>query len=156
MSGRGDQFFEDEFVLTNIMALMKTGALRVAFQERVLSDTTGQLDGRVRELVDWMVGKTQRQAGAVLDFMHAHTRAAAQEQLVGAGEYTRNPPLLVILGPSLTDCLWLQLGGRSSPAARSWWRRCSGTLRVWFQRTMAKHRCGLIAQSSPNPHLLFT
>lgn len=84
MAGRGDLFFEDEFVLTNILTLMQTGALRVAFQERVLADTTGQLDGRVRELVDWMVGKTQRQAGSVLDFIHAHTRAAAQEQLVGA------------------------------------------------------------------------
>ena len=38
---------------------------------------------QVRELVDWMVGKTQRQAGAVLDFMHAHTRAETKEQLVG-------------------------------------------------------------------------
>lgn len=38
---------------------------------------------QVRELVDWMVGKTQRQAGAVLDFMHAHTRAEMKEQMVG-------------------------------------------------------------------------
>jgi hypothetical protein len=31
-----------------------------------------------------MVGKTQRQAGAVLDYMHAHTRAETKDQLVGA------------------------------------------------------------------------
>jgi hypothetical protein len=39
---------------------------------------------QVRELVDWMVGKTQRQAGAVLDFMHAHTRAETRDQMIGA------------------------------------------------------------------------
>eukprot|EP01043_Picozoa_sp_COSAG02_P041643 COSAG02_NODE_3469_length_6691_cov_9.305218_2_plen_81_part_00 len=38
----------------------------------------------MRELVDWMVGKTQRQAGAVLDFMHAHTRAEVSDKMVGA------------------------------------------------------------------------
>ena len=61
----------------------------------------GRVSCSVRELVDWMVGKTQRQAGAVLDYMHAHTRAETKDQLVGAvgrtfesNRYEQTPPTM--------------------------------------------------------------
>ena len=81
MAGRGDAFFEQELSLSNLPSLLQAGALRSSFEQRVVANITADLDQRVRDLVDWMVGKTQRQAGAVLDFMHAHKRA--ETKLVG-------------------------------------------------------------------------
>lgn len=83
MAGRGDAFFEQELSMSNLPSLLRAGALRSTFEQRVVADITADLDQRVRDLVDWMVGKTQRQAGAVLDFMHAHTRVETKDQLVG-------------------------------------------------------------------------
>ena len=81
MAVRADAFFEEELVLTNLPSLlMNKDALRLRFEERVLADTTGQVDQQVRDLVDWMVGKTQRQAANVLDFLHA--RVVAQDRLM--------------------------------------------------------------------------
>ena len=47
MAGRGDAFFEQELALSNLPSLLKAGALRSSFQERVLADTTAELDQRV-------------------------------------------------------------------------------------------------------------
>jgi hypothetical protein len=44
--GRGASFFEDELALSNLMTLLKAGALRSSFEERVLADTTAELDHR--------------------------------------------------------------------------------------------------------------
>ena len=44
MSSRADAFFEEELVLSNIFALFRSGALRQAFEERVLRDTTAQVN----------------------------------------------------------------------------------------------------------------
>ena len=48
MASRGDAFFEQELSLSNLPSLLKTGALRSTFEERVVADTTAELDQRVR------------------------------------------------------------------------------------------------------------
>lgn len=48
MAGRGDAFFEQELTLSNLPLLLKAGALRSSFEERVVADTTIELDQRVR------------------------------------------------------------------------------------------------------------
>ena len=47
-AGRGDAFFEEELSLYNLPSLLKAGALRSSFEQRVVADTTTELDQRVR------------------------------------------------------------------------------------------------------------
>lgn len=61
-AARADEFFDEELQLTNALALLRSGQLQRAFQDRVLGDTTRQIDDRVRDVVDWMASKTQSQA----------------------------------------------------------------------------------------------
>jgi len=66
-----------------------------------------------------MVGKTQRQAGAVLDYMHAHTRAETKDQLVGAvgrtfesNRYEKQTLLLLFFILYILSCAPRSVGNR--------------------------------------------
>lgn len=57
---RGDQFFEETIRLSRLQDLMNSDKLRSMFEQQVVGDVSQQLDGKVHQLIDWMVEKSLR------------------------------------------------------------------------------------------------
>ena len=60
---RADDFFEDEFQITNIVSLLsgQTDGLRQKFETQVLGDSLKLVDDRTNDLIDWLMRKRSNQ-----------------------------------------------------------------------------------------------
>ena len=67
---RGQAFFDNTFKLSNIFTLAKPEEVRAKFEQEVTADFAGEIDSKVRSLIDWLVDKdlnTWYQVAAALD-----------------------------------------------------------------------------------------
>lgn len=68
---RADEFFEDEFQITNIVSLLsgQKDGLKRKFEAQVLGDSLRLVDDRTNKLVDWLMRKRSNQIGYACEFL---------------------------------------------------------------------------------------
>jgi GTP-binding protein EngB required for normal cell division len=79
---RGSAFFDERLRLSRIRELLNRERLRRDFEETVVADLPRQVERRIEEMVDWMVGAELRQWQDVMARLAAR-QAAHAERLVG-------------------------------------------------------------------------
>lgn len=82
MEDRGEAFFDDMLRIGRIPDLIRTKNFQEAFEEKVAADAGRQIEGRVSELVDWLVEQDLRQWTAVADHL-AQRRQEHTDRIVG-------------------------------------------------------------------------
>ncbi len=94
MNERGDDWFEKNIRLGNIMELVKRERIQERFQQEVVGDTTQLIDDRVQSLIDWMVDRDLKQWRAIMEYVNRRRQARYEEHLIGevggGFEYNRN------------------------------------------------------------------
>lgn len=94
MNERGDDWFERNIRLGNIMELVKRERIQERFQEEVVGDSTQLIDDRVQSLIDWMVDRDLKQWRAIMEYVNRRRQARYEEHLIGevggGFEYNRN------------------------------------------------------------------
>lgn len=69
MEQRGDQFFEDRFRLARVLDLLSKDRMQSEFERDVVGDVPQRVDGKVSELIDWLVDSDLRQWKAVTGYL---------------------------------------------------------------------------------------
>lgn len=82
MEKRGDAFFDETIRFGRIPDLIRAKNVQRAFENEVVADTPQQIEGRVGELVDWMVEQDLRQWTAVADHL-ARRKEDHEGRIVG-------------------------------------------------------------------------
>ncbi len=83
MELRGINFFDDTVRLGRMFDLMKTDRIRAEFEERVIGDTTAQIEQRVQQIIDWLVDRQFRLWQSVNDYLNRRQVARNREQMLG-------------------------------------------------------------------------
>ena len=73
METRGDRFFEDTLRIGRVTDLLNRARVQKEFEDKVVADTSVQIERRVAELIDWLVDQDFRQWQAI-------TRKLAERQ----------------------------------------------------------------------------
>lgn len=79
---RGQSFFDNTFKISNIFTLAKPELIKNQFEKEVTADFAGEIDAKVRHLIDWMVDKdlnTWYQVASALDRRQANSTQSAPE-----------------------------------------------------------------------------
>ncbi len=79
---RGQSFFDNTFKISNIFTLAKPELIKSQFEKEVTADFAGEIDTKVRNLIDWMVDKdlnTWYQVASALDRRQANSTQSAPE-----------------------------------------------------------------------------
>ena len=77
MAERGDQFFDEQLRVTNVMSLVNGEKLRAEFEREVVGETSRDIERQVSDLIDWLVDKDYQQWRNIMDFLG---RRAAQHE----------------------------------------------------------------------------
>jgi hypothetical protein len=95
---RGDRFLDETIRLSNFLDLLRSDHVRAEFQQRVVADTTRDIDRQVSSLIDWMIDRNSRQWRNINDYMTNRATDRSKE-LMGRGnrqfEYNREELLKV-------------------------------------------------------------
>ncbi len=106
MSERGDEWLDENIRITNIRELIRQEKVQKRFQEEVVADTEELIDGRVQELIDWMVYRNLKQWRAIVEYVNRRRQARYDEHIIGEVgdnfEYNRSQ-LLQSVGKNATD-----------------------------------------------------
>lgn len=82
LENRGVEFFDQQLRLTNIRALLDREGIRRRFAEEVVGDHAAAVEGRVEDLIDWLVASNLNQWQAVVQ--HVQRRQGHHEgRMVG-------------------------------------------------------------------------
>ncbi len=79
---RGVEFFDETMRLARVFDLINKSKLKADFERQVVADTPRLIEGRVTEVIDWMVSSDLRQWHAVMDHLERR-RAQHAERIVG-------------------------------------------------------------------------
>jgi hypothetical protein len=82
MDNRGQEFFDENFRLARVLDLLSKDRIRLAFEERVISNIPQQIEKKIFDLIDWLVDCDLRQWQAVNEHL-AERRRAYQNRIVG-------------------------------------------------------------------------
>ena len=80
---RGNEFFEERLRLRRLRELMNRERLRQDFEKTVVADLPRDVERRVEEMVDWMVGAELRQWQDVMGRLGLGVEAAHADRMVG-------------------------------------------------------------------------
>ena len=83
MGERGDEWLEENIRLMNVRELFREEKVRRRFEREVVADTEGLVDGRVDELVDWMVERNYRQWRTIVEYVERRRKARYDEEMIG-------------------------------------------------------------------------
>jgi hypothetical protein len=83
MGERGDEWLEENIRLLNVRELFREEKVRRRFEREVVADTEGLIDGRVDELVDWMVERNYRQWRTIVEYVERRRKARYDEEMIG-------------------------------------------------------------------------
>ncbi|MGH3145513.1 MAG: dynamin family protein, partial [Rubrobacter sp.] len=83
MSERGDTWLVENIRLSNIRELFRQEKVQERFAREVVADTEDLIDGRVDELIDWMVDRNLKEWRAIVDYVNRRRDARYDEQLIG-------------------------------------------------------------------------
>lgn len=94
MEQHGDDFFEDRFRLMKVGSLLKKEQLQQDFKREVVADVPKQVEGKVNDLIDWLVESDLRQWKAVTNYLTDRQREYKDkivgEPLTASYTYDRN------------------------------------------------------------------
>jgi len=79
---RGMEFFDETMRLVRIFDLVNKARLKADFERKVVADAPRLVEGRVTEVIDWMVASELRQWQAVMDHL-SRRRAEHADRIVG-------------------------------------------------------------------------
>jgi small GTP-binding protein len=82
MEKRGNEFFDEMMRFGRIPDLIRSKRVEEAFEESVVADVPQQIDGRVTELIDWLVEQDLRQWTAVADHL-AKRKDGHESRIIG-------------------------------------------------------------------------
>lgn len=96
---RGDAFFDETLRLGRLPDLLNKSRVKREFEQKVVADTPQQIEGRVSELIDWLVAAELRQWQAVT--RHVSRRRERHEDRIvgdmsGSFEYDRDRLLATV------------------------------------------------------------
>jgi len=83
MNERGDEWLEENIRFGNIRELFRQEKVSERFKREVVGDTEDLVDGRVDELIDWMVDRNLKQWRMVVDYVNRRRQADYDERLIG-------------------------------------------------------------------------
>jgi small GTP-binding protein len=83
MNERGDAWLEENIRFANIRELFRQERVSERFKREVVGDTEELVDGRVDELIDWMVDRNLKQWRMVVDYVNRRRQADYDERLIG-------------------------------------------------------------------------
>ena len=83
LNDRGDEWFEKNIRLTNVVELTRREKVQQRFQREVVADTENLIDERVGELVDWMVDRNLKQWRAIVEYVNRRRQKKYDEHLIG-------------------------------------------------------------------------
>jgi small GTP-binding protein len=83
MGERGDGWLEENIRLLNVRELFREEKVRRRFEREVVADTEKLIDGRVDELVDWMVERNYRQWRTIVEYVERRRNARYDEEMIG-------------------------------------------------------------------------
>lgn len=83
MGERGDGWLEENIRLMNVRELFREEKVRRRFEREVVADTEQLIDGRVDELVDWMVDRNYRQWRTVVEYVERRRAARYDGETIG-------------------------------------------------------------------------
>jgi small GTP-binding protein len=95
---RGDAFFDDTMRVTRIRDLLSSNKIEREFQEKVLADTSRQIDDATNGLIDWMVDQDLRMWQSVSEYVNRRRQAGIasstqySEHMIGgvSGQFAYN------------------------------------------------------------------
>jgi small GTP-binding protein len=79
---RGMEFFDETMRLVRVFDLVNKSKLKADFERKVIADAPQAIEGRVNEIIDWMVASDLRQWQAVMDHLSSR-RAEHADRIVG-------------------------------------------------------------------------
>lgn len=80
---RGNQFFDDNLRLSNILELRDTERIKQMFTEQVVMDVPQQIEGRLHALIDWMIEKNLRVWQSIMDYLTRNRVPERRDHLIG-------------------------------------------------------------------------
>ena len=83
MSERGDAWLEENIRFANIRELFRQEKVNQRFEREVVADTEDLIDGRVEELIDWMVDRNLKQWRAIVEYVERRRQAKYDEGMIG-------------------------------------------------------------------------
>src|SRR5829696_972416 len=88
MERRGHDYFDDTLRIGRMMDLLNRSRIQQGYEQRVVGDAPQQIEGKVGELVDWLVAADLRQWQAVTAHL-AERRRQYKDRIVGddAGQF---------------------------------------------------------------------
>jgi hypothetical protein len=82
MEQRGQSYFDETMRLRRVLDLLDKKRIQREFEQNVVRDAPQRIDGKVHELIDWLVDADFRQWQAVTEHLAAR-RQAHQKRIVG-------------------------------------------------------------------------
>jgi small GTP-binding protein len=82
MEQRGQDYFDETLRIGRLFDLVNRSRIQTEFEQRVVADTPQRIEGRVDELIDWLVDSDLRQWQAVMEHL-AERRRQHRERIVG-------------------------------------------------------------------------
>ncbi len=83
MSERGNRFFDDTIRLARIFDLVRADRIRGMFEREVVADTSAQIEGHTRDLIDWLVDRDFQQWQRVMEVLNRRAAAHQDERMIG-------------------------------------------------------------------------
>jgi small GTP-binding protein len=106
LNERGDAWLEENVRLMNFRELVRQEKVQERFKREVVADTEDLIDGRVDELIDWMIDRNLKQWRAIVEYVERRRQARYDERLIGevgdSFEYNRGQ-LLQSVGKNATN-----------------------------------------------------
>ena len=87
---RGNEFFDDTLRLARAFDLMNKERTKADFERKVIADTPQQIEGKVNEIIDWLVGAELKQWQAVSRRLEERRQERPQRPLGELGEFDYN------------------------------------------------------------------
>lgn len=82
MEERGTLFFDETFRLVRVLGLLRKDRIQEEFKREVIADVPAMVEGKVAEMVDWLVEADLRQWQAVAEHL-AERRQQYKDRMVG-------------------------------------------------------------------------
>ena len=79
---RGDEFFDDTFRLARAADLINKPRVKAEFERRVIADLPREIEGKVDEIIDWLIAAELRQWRAATEHLESR-RALHAERMLG-------------------------------------------------------------------------
>lgn len=79
---RGDEFFEETIRITRTIDLINKSKIKAEFERKVVADAPQQIEKKVEEIIDWVVGAELRQWQRVSEHL-ARRRAHHPDRVIG-------------------------------------------------------------------------